>query len=192
MTRLLCFVLLTASAGAQTASLPAISVPSDREVTAVFADEAPRIDGHLDDPLWETVEPVTGFRQVFPDLGAEATEDTEVRVAYDRDYLYFAFRNRDRQADLIRARNLVRGGPNADDDHLYIGLDTYRDGRNAYLFEINALGTQDDALITDEDISFQSFSWDAVFLSETSIDGEGWSAELAIPFRQLRFPDDDE
>jgi len=175
---------------AQTAA--PVPAPTDRAVTAVYAEAPPRIDGRLDEPLWDRIAPVTAFRQVFPEIGAEATEATEVRIAYDQDYLYFAFRNRDRQPGLIRARNLVRGGPNADDDHLYIGLDTYRDGRNAYLFEINALGTQDEALITDEDLSFQSFSWDAVFRSETSIDDGGWSAELAIPFRQLRFPDGDD
>ncbi|MEL6716253.1 MAG: DUF5916 domain-containing protein, partial [Planctomycetota bacterium] len=64
--------------------------------------------------------------------------------------------------------------------------------RNAYLFEANALGTQDDALITDENLTFDSFSWDAVFRSETVIDENGWSIEVAIPFRQLRFPEGDD
>ncbi|MEM1055704.1 MAG: DUF5916 domain-containing protein [Bacteroidota bacterium] len=178
--------LVTASASAQT------DAPSDRAVTAVFAEEAPRIDGRLDDAIWSEIAPVTAFTQVFPNLGSAATEDTEVRIAYDQDYLYFGFRNLDRAPSGIVARNLERGGPNSDDDHLFIGLDTYRDGRNAYLFEINALGTQDDALITDENLSFQSFSWDAIFLSETHIDEDGWSAELAIPFRQLRFPEGEE
>ncbi|MEM1118317.1 MAG: DUF5916 domain-containing protein, partial [Bacteroidota bacterium] len=157
-----------------------------------YVEEAPRLDGRLDEAFWDDIEPVTSFTQVFPEIGADATEATEVRIAYDQDYLYFAFRNLDRDPAGIVARNLTRGGPNADDDHLYIGLDTYRDGRNAYLFEINALGTQDEALITDEDLSFESFSWDAVFRSETHIDDTGWSAELAIPFRQLRFPDGDD
>ena len=161
-------------------------------VTAVLTDEPPRIDGHLDEPLWQRVEPVRTFTQVWPETGAPATEDTEVRIAYDRDHLYFAFRNLDREPDLIRAKNLERGGRNDRDDHVYIGLDTYRDGRNAYLFEMNALGTQDDATVTDESISIDSFSWDAVYRSETVIDATGWSMEVAIPFRQLRFPEGDD
>lgn len=57
---------------------------------------------------------------------------------------------------------------------------------------MNALGAQDDALITDEAITYDSFSWDAVFISETVIDDQGWTLEVSIPFRQLRFPEGDE
>ena len=166
--------------------------PSDREVTAVLTDEPPRIDGHLDELLWSRVEPVQQFIQVWPEDGSPATERTEVRIAYDEDYLYFAFQNFDATPELIRAKNLERGGRNDRDDHVYIGLDTYRDGRNAYLFEMNALGTQDDATVTDEGLTIDSFSWDAVFRSETVIDDAGWSMEVAIPFRQLRFPEGDD
>ncbi|WP_420454511.1 DUF5916 domain-containing protein [Rubrivirga sp.] len=191
MLRPLLALALAAPLAAQPGTAPTVP-PSDREVAAVFTDEAPRIDGHLDEPLWHRVEPVRTFTQVWPDTGAPATEATEVRVAYDRDHLYFAFRNLDREPDLIRAQNLERGGRNDRDDHVYIGLDTYRDGRNAYLFEMNALGTQDDATVTDEGLTIDSFSWDAVYRSETVIDAAGWSMEVAIPFRQLRFPEGDD
>ncbi len=166
--------------------------PTNNEVTAVFAEEAPYIDGNLDDEVWEDIPPITTFTQAWPNDGAPATEDSEVKIAYDRDNLYFAFRFYDDNPELIRAKNLERGGRNNRDDHAYIGIDTYRDGRNAYLFEMNALGTQDDALITDESISYDSFSWNAVFISETKIDDEGWTMEVSIPFRQLRFPDGEE
>ncbi|WP_421773434.1 DUF5916 domain-containing protein [Gracilimonas sp.] len=166
--------------------------PTNNEVTAVFAEEAPYIDGNLDDAVWDDIPPITTFTQAWPNDGAQATEDSEVKIAYDRDNLYFAFRFYDDNPELIRAKNLERGGRNNRDDHAYIGIDTYRDGRNAYLFEMNALGTQDDALITDESISYDSFSWNAVFISETKIDDEGWTMEVSIPFRQLRFPDGEE
>lgn len=166
--------------------------PSSFEAKAVFTDVAPYIDGHLDENFWQNIPPITNFTQQWPEDGNPATEKTEVRIAYDRDYLYFGFRFYDRNPDRIRARNLERGGRNSRDDHAYIGIDTYRDGRNAYLFEMNALGTQDDALVTDESLSYGSYSWDAVFISETNINEEGWTLEVAIPFRQLRFPDGDE
>ncbi len=183
-----CFALalLTAVANAQT------SVPRVNEVTAVFVEEAPRIDGHLDELVWQDIAPVNQFIQVWPDDGAPETERTEVRIAYDRDYLYFAFSCFDTNPELIRAKNLERGGRNDRDDHVYIALDTYRDGRNAYLFEMNALGTQDDATITDEGLTIDSFSWNAVFRSEAVINDQGWFMEVAIPFRQLRFPDGDD
>ena len=166
--------------------------PTAFEATATFVEEAPYIDGNLDDAAWEGIPPITQFTQVWPNDGAPATEDTEVRVAYDRDNLYFAFRFYDDDPELIKARNLERGGMNSRDDHAYIGIDTYMDGRNAYLFEVNALGTQDDALLTNESLDYSSFSWDAVFVTETKIDDEGWTLEVSIPFRQLRFPDGDE
>lgn len=166
--------------------------PTGFELTATFVEEAPFIDGNLDDEAWQNIPPITQFTQVWPADGAPATEDTEVRIAYDRDNLYFAFKFYDKNPELIRAKNLERGGRNNRDDHAYIGIDTYRDGRNAYLFEMNALGTQDDALITDETINYDSFSWDAVFISETVIDDEGWTLEVSIPFRQLRFPEGEE
>lgn len=169
-----------------------VTSPSSSEVTAVYVNDAPRIDGHLNDVIWRHIQPVTDLVQIWPSEGAPATERSEIRVAYDRDHLYFAFKFYDGEPHLIRAKNLERGGRNDRDDHAYIGLDTYQDNRNAYLFEMNALGTQDDATVTDEDITIDSFSWDAVFVSETVIDDEGWTMEVSIPFRQLRFPKGDE
>lgn len=163
-------------------------VAQEWEITPVFVEEAPRIDGSLDDAIWAEIDPVTEFTQVWPDEGEVPTELSEVRIAYNRDYLFFAFRFLDEDAHLIRAKNLERGGRNDRDDHAYISLDTYLDKRNAYLFEMNALGTQDDATITDEGLTLDSFSWDAVFRSETQINEDGWTMEVSIPFRQLRFP----
>jgi len=179
-----------------TTSLFAQPLRSDQEpafeITATYTEEAPRIDGKLDDEVWKNIPPITDFVQLWPQEGAEATEFSEVRIAYDRNYLYFAFNFHDKNPELIRAMNLERGGRNDRDDHAYIGLDTYMDKRNAYLFEMNALGTQDDATITDEKLSIDGFSWDAVFDSETEITEDGWTLEVSIPFRQLRFPKGDD
>ena len=187
----ICVAIQPVSAQSQT---PATDVPppTANEVTAVYVSEAPRIDGYLDDAAWQNIEPITELIQVWPQEGESATEPSEVRIAYDRDHLYFAFRFYDDEPHLIRAKNLERGGRNDRDDHAYIGLDTYQDNRNAYLFEMNALGTQDDATVTDESITIDSFSWDAVYVSETVIDDEGWTLEVSIPFRQLRFPKGDD
>ncbi|MBO6570940.1 MAG: carbohydrate binding family 9 domain-containing protein [Balneola sp.] len=183
---LLCAILGTSALFSQQTANP------ENEIRAVFISEAPKIDGDINDLVWKSISPITNFIQVWPNDGEPATEDSEVRIAYDRDNLYFAFRFYDKNPELIRAKNLERGGRNDRDDHAYIGLDTFGDGRNAYLFEMNALGTQDDATITDERLTITSFSWDAVFVSETIIDDQGWTLEVSIPFRQLRFPDDDE
>ena len=169
-----------------------VPAPTANEVTAVFAKEPPRIDGFLDDAIWAEIEPITEFIQNWPDDGAPGTERSEVRVAYDRDFLYFALKFYDRNPELIEANIMKRGGRISRDDHAHIAIDTYLDRRNAYLFEMTALGTQDDATLTDERLTMDSFSWDAVYESETQIDDEGWSMEVSIPFRQLRFPKGDE
>ena len=166
--------------------------PSDDRIMAAYAEEAPRVDGILDEAIWQQIAPVTAFTQVWPHEGLPPTEYSEVRIAYNRDFLFFAFTFRDREPHLIRAKNLERGGRNDRDDNAYIAIDTYLDKRNAYLFEMNALGTQDDATITDEGLTFASFSWNSVFKSETAIDDRGWTMEVSIPFRQLRFPKGDE
>ena len=168
------------------------SAPAAYEVYAIRTDDAPRIDGELDDAVWQMAPVITEFTQTWPEDGAPATEPSEVRIAYDRDYLYFAFRFYDRDPHLIRAKNLERGGRNDRDDHAYIALDTYQDNRNAFLFEMNALGTQDDANVTDESLTGNAWSWDAIYHSETVIDDEGWTLEVAIPFRQIRFPKGEE
>lgn len=165
---------------------------SAQSIEATRVNMRPEIDGVLDDLMWQQVPQMDDFTQRWPVEGAEPTERSWVKIAYDDNFLYFGFMFYDREPELIRARNMERGGRNDRDDHAYIGLDTFLDGRNAYLFEMNALGTQDDAIIENETLNIDSYSWDALFYSETTIHGEGWTLEVAIPFRQLRFPEGDE
>ncbi|MFT5144187.1 MAG: hypothetical protein ACI80V_000789 [Rhodothermales bacterium] len=164
--------------------------PVQSEVNAVFAAEAPKIDGVLDDAIWGSIEPITDFRQRWPEEGATPTEASEMRVAYDENHLYFGFNFLDSEPDEIRANIFDRGGRIDRDDHVWVAIDTYDDNRNAYLFEMNPLGTQDDGTITDESMSIDDWSWDAVYYSEGTITDKGWTLEVAIPFRQIRFSKD--
>ena len=164
-----------------------MKIGAENEFTAVYAAEAPRIDGVLDDAIWQQFEPVRDFVQLAPDEGASPTQPSAMWVAYDESNLYFGFRFYDSEPDKIRARNLERGGPNGNDDMVWLMLDTYHDQRNAYVFETNVLGTQDDAVFTDESFTFSDWQWDGIFDSEGRIDEEGWALEFAIPFRTIRF-----
>ena len=152
----------------------------------------PRIDGVLDEPFWAAISPITDFRQRDPVDGAPASERTEVRIAYDEDALYLGFSLFDSEPDRIRRAILQRGGRIDKDDRVILGLDTYHDRRNAYIFEVGALGTQDDALLSDESLDREDWNWDGVFTTETTVNPRGWVLEMAIPFTTIRFADVEE
>ena len=186
------FFLLASPSQAQ--STPPYSGPigAENEITAIYTDQAPRIDGILDEALWSQT-PVAGpFVQLDPAEGQAPAYPSEMRIAYDENNLYFGLSFYDSEPDLIRARNLERGGPNGNDDMFWLLLDTYDDDRNAYLFETNVLGTQDDALIADEAMSYSDWQWDGIYESEGRIAEDGWHVELAIPFKTIRFDNAEE
>ena len=162
---------------------------SGQTVRAVRTDRPPTIDAVLDEPFWQAIEPVTDFRQRVPVDGAPSSERTELRVAFDDNNLYFAISAYDSDPSGIRRSILHREGRIDQDDNIRIGLDTYHDRRNAYIFEINPFGTQGDALISDEDMTLSDWWWEGVYESEGRITDEGWVAEAAVPFTTIRFSD---
>lgn len=166
--------------------------PAERTVRAVRIETPPRVDGVLDEPLWAAIAPITGFRQRDPVDGAPASERTEVRIAFDDNALYFGFSFFDSEPERIRRAILERGGRIDRDDRVIIGLDTYLDRRNGYIFEVGALGTQDDALFSDESLDREDWNWDGVFTTETTVNADGWVLEMAIPFTTIRFADVEE
>ena len=159
----------------------------DSLAVAVPIPSPPIIDGVLDEPFWALVQPVTGFLQRDPVDGAPASEKTEVRIAYTPTALYFGMTMHDSEPNLIRGNILQRGGWIDKDDNIRIALDTYDDDRNAYMFEVGVLGTQDDALISDE--SSTDWNWDGIYRTEARITEEGWVLEIEIPFTTIRFDD---
>ena len=169
-------------------------VAQDRpEVVATRTELTIKVDGLLDEPVWATIKPITEFVQRLPLDGGEPTEKSEMRILYDNNYLYFGFTFFDSDPEKVRATILNRGGWIHRDDKLEIALDTYHDRRNAYLFEMNPLGTQDDALITDENRpGLDEWAWDGVYISEGKVTDFGWVLEVAIPWTTLRFPNKDE
>lgn len=157
-----------------------------QRIQAVRVTDAIKIDGFLDEPIWSTAEPATDFRQETPTEGAPASEKTEVRVLYDDKNLYLGIRAFDSDAAHLNARDLVRDSLFATDDRIEIILDTYHDRRNAFRFAVNPLGTQQDALITDEGRDI-NLSWDGSWISSGHVDAKGYIVEIAIPLTTLRF-----
>jgi len=160
---------------------------------AVRIDQRPRLDGTLDDPFWQQAAPITGFKQREPYEGQLATENTEVRVLYSKNEIYFGIACHDSGRPL--ATQLRRDVTQELDDYFEIVIDSRHDRRNAYVFQINPLGTQRDALITDEQagdpVAGQNqdgdTGWDGVWISEARVTRDGWTATVAIPFSTLNF-----
>ncbi len=167
-------------------------IGAQNSLQAVFAEKPPRIDGIMDDEIWQQTPVADDFVQLDPIDGAPPSQPSAMRIAYDKENLYFGLSFYDSDPEQIRARNLQRGGPNGNDDMFWLLIDTYNDDRNAYLFETNVLGTQDDAIITDESMSFSDWQWDGIYESQGRIADDGWHVELAIPFKTIRFDNKDE
>ena len=157
------------------------------EAKRLLPGETITIDGKLDEPLWQRMTPIRNFRQQYPVEGAEPTEQTEIYVAYDDNYLYIGAVFFDSNPSGIIAYQKRRNqGIGTDDRFMWI-LDTFNSGRNAYFFEINPAGLKGDGLISVGQGVSVSKSWDGIWFAEVHRDSHGWSAEIKIPFRTLDF-----
>ncbi|HKA59891.1 MAG TPA: DUF5916 domain-containing protein, partial [Gemmatimonadales bacterium] len=143
------------------------------------------LDGRLNEPDWMLVQPVTELRQVDPDEGALVSERTEVRILYDGDALYVGARLFDREPGKI-IRRLARRDASTHSDEFTVFIDGYHDHMTAVRFSVNPAGVKGDQL-EGGDGEFSDKSWDPVWEAATTIDSLGWTAEIRIPFTQLRF-----
>jgi hypothetical protein len=153
---------------------------------ALRTEHPPRIDGLLDDAVWQQAASGSGFRQREPEELAPATEDTTIRVAFTPKVLYIAIHAHDGEPSALVAREMGRDAELFRDDAVVVLLDTFLDRRNAYFFETNPNSSVNDALMTDEG-RLVSFDWDGVWEVKARTVADGWTAELAIPFATLRF-----
>jgi len=154
---------------------------------ATRTDHEPKLDGTLNDPVWLTTKPITDFRQREPNEGQPATERTEIRILYTRREVFFGITCFESEATRVIATELRRDVSQGFDDHFEIVIDSAHDRRNAYAFQINALGTQRDGLIIEESGGGEDYdsSWDGVWVSAAQRTPFGWTATVAIPFSTL-------
>jgi len=157
-----------------------------RTVTAVEAAAPIVVDGALDEQVWRDAEAAADFVQAEPHEGEPATEATEVRVAFDRDALYIGVVCRDGAAQAAIVNDIRKDFTAGEQDSFEVILDTFADRRNGFVFVVNPAGAKSDAQIANEGRDVNT-SWDAVWSVATRRDGSGWSAEIRIPFKTLRF-----
>lgn len=160
----------------------------NREVTAIRLEQPLNIDGILDESLYSTPSNNT-YIQFEPINGLPATEDTEFWIGYDDKALYFGANMLDSNPDSIIAR-MSRRDSQSNSDFITIEIDSYHDKRSGFWFGINPVGSISDGTISND--SEFSTDWDGIWEGISRINGDGWSAEMRLPFSQLRFNKADE
>ena len=188
---------------------PAAIPAAGKRAVALWREQAPRVDGNvLDDPAWAAAQPVSGFRQSAPDEGQPASERTEVRVVFTDDTVYFGVVCYDTDPAGIIMSDSRRDSSMNDADSFQMVLDTFSDQQNGFVFGTTPAGQEYDGQVTDEGGGRGSFrrggggggfsrgsgngfnlNWDGAWQVQTEISDIGWSAEFAIPFRTIRYPD---
>ncbi len=153
--------------------------------TRIDTADAPTIDGNLSDPIWARAGVIDDFRQKIPDPGAPATERTELRILYDENNIYFAVYAYDNEPDLVISRTMARDGNLNTGDSFRIYLDPGMTRRNGYSFEIGPTGGRSDALI--ENNTNYLTEWDTIWQANARRVVDGWTGEIAIPFRSLSY-----
>lgn len=145
----------------------------------------PKVDGVLDDAAWGEATVIRDLRQFMPVDGSEPSERSEFYLLYDDDYLYLGARLWDSEPKAISARQMIQGQDVSFDDAVEFILDPYNNQRTGYDFQINPNGVLRDGLF--EDAMRVNQDWDGIWLGEARIDDQGWTAEIAIPFKTLNF-----
>lgn len=195
-------------AGLLVAALPA---SAQTMAQATRTATAPLLDGVLDENVWQTASPLTGFIQREPTDGAAATERTEVRILYDEDAIYVAVWAFDSRAAQIVPGEAIRDYEVTDADAVIMVFDTYNDGQNGFVFGTTPAGIEYDGQVAsagsgggfflggggNNQQRFQSGAgggfnknWDGSWEVAASRDGDGWYAEFRIPFSTLRYGSD--
>jgi hypothetical protein len=172
------FCLCTAGAVAQEAD------PKRAYSTQRVEGEAPIIDGLLDDEAWNAVEWAGDFIGHRPDYKAVPSQQTQFKILYDEKYLYIGIRAFDTEPDKIVRRMSRRDG--FDGDMVEVNIDSYNDKRTAFSFTASVSGVKGDEYISNNGNNWDA-TWDPIWDLKTSIDDQGWIAEMRIPLSQLRF-----
>ena len=161
--------------------------PDGKVTLRAIALETPiTLDGRLEENIYRRVPSISGFVQQEPHEGQPATEKTEVWVFFDDENIYVSARNWDTHPEKIVANELRRDARGIfNNDNFAVILDTFYDRRDGFLFHTNPLGALYDAQVTGE--RNVNSDWNTVWNVKTARFAEGWTVELSIPFKSLRY-----
>jgi hypothetical protein len=146
-------------------------------------DKPPKIDGILDDPCWKTATHINGFYRFHS--ADPIKEQTEAWMCADASHLYIAFHCLDSHPELIKTSETQREGDLSHDDYVLVAIDSQTNRRNVSQFNVSARGTQ---LTQLEGGTANNLTWAGDWLAATHRTPDGWTAEISIPFKILRYP----
>lgn len=170
-----------------TASQVASRQPETVTATALV-ENTPVIDGALTEQIWWDADIYDQFRQDRPNEGEPASELTTVQIAYGPNDLFVGVEAYDREPDRIVAR-LARRDDYTESDWIEVHLDPYNDNQTGYYFRLNAAGAIGDGYLYDD--TREDETWDSVWEGRARIHDAGWTAEFRIPYRILRFTENE-
>ena len=155
-------------------------------IRAVRIPEPLRLDGRLDETYYSTIPAISDFIQQEPDEGEPATEKTEAWILFDDRNIYIAARCWDSHPERDIANEMRRDGQNINqNENFSVIFDPFHDRRNGLMFQTNSLGGLRDMAVTDE--GNPSLDWNTVWDARTGKFDQGWTVEIVIPFKSLRY-----
>lgn len=167
--------------------LSIFQVYANEPLQPLLTNTPPIIDGKLDDAVWKGAPQVSGFKTFAPDFGRDESGNTTTYMLYDSENLYFAFNCHDSEPDKIKtsmsSRDNIIG-----DDWVCINLDSFNDQQSLTAFYINPLGIQADSRFAANNEDFNS---DLVWYSAGTIQPDGYTIEVQIPLKSLRYTDNE-
>ncbi|MCB9305692.1 MAG: carbohydrate binding family 9 domain-containing protein [Lewinellaceae bacterium] len=171
-------------AGSLPAQPPHVNIEKRQYFTQVLGDGGIEFDGIPNEPAWDKVEWGSDFIQYQPDEGRQPAQQTQFKILYDNKYLYVGYRCYDTSPDSIVQRMSRRD--EFPGDWVEINIDSYHDLRTAFSFTLSVSGVKGDEFVTDNGNNWDT-NWNPIWYAKTHVDSLGWTAEVKIPFSQLRY-----
>lgn len=149
-----------------------------------------KLDGVLDEAVWNEADKATDFWQMFPTDSLRSTNETEVKLLYDDTHIYISAYAKGVNANFM-VSSLKRDFSALSNDNITVLFDTFRDGQNAFLFGVSAYGVQREGLVSDRGVTINGFSltWDIKWKAEAARNEDSFTIEIAIPLNSLKYPE---
>jgi len=188
----LLFALFPVAAAGQVRDLSAYGDKPRVKALRLESNEAISVDGRLNEGVWQRTMPATDFIQQEPSNGTPGTERTEVRFAYSKTSLYMGVTCFDSEPDKLLGNTMQRDAVLTSGDRFMWSFDPYLDGRSGYFFEMNPSGAMGDSLISASDSTGggtdnAARAWDGIWFARVNRSEVGWTIEIEIPFRTIKF-----